>query len=360
MNALLGFLSAPSGMTRSAGHSRRTALLVAAALAAATLAATVTRAPAAGAAPPNVTALALGWNHSCALTSTGGVKCWGANSVGQLGDGTTSDRAAPVDVVGLTSGVVAISAGGNRTCALTSAGGVKCWGGNSTGAIGDGSAIDRSTPTDVVGITSGATAIAAGAFHTCAVVAGGAVKCWGGNDFGELGNGTAEESLTPVTVSGLSGVTAITAGGRQTCAITSIGGAKCWGHNQSGQVGDGSGFNQWTPVDVSGLTSGVSRISAGGRHTCAVTSSGGAKCWGQGDFGQVGDGGLGNRITPVDVLGLTNGVLRVAAGRWQTCAITSGGGVVCWGPIDGTGDVGDDKQPNPQAVPGLSSGAVAL
>ena len=341
------------------GQSMR--VLSVAALATGVLALTVVVAPGAGAAAPVITAVTAGWNHTCALTSTGGVKCWGANEFGQLGDGTTTPRSTPVDVVGLTTGVVAISAGGQRTCALTSAGGVKCWGSNPFGGIGDGTTADRLTPVDVVGLTSGVASIAAGAYHTCAVTTGGAAKCWGGNEFGELGNGTTVPSAVPVDVVGLSsGVTAITAGGRQTCALTAGGAAKCWGHNQSGQLGDGGGYSRSTPVDVAGLSSGVVDVAAGGRHTCARLSGGGLKCWGRNDFGQVGDGSEMDRITPVDVQGFTSGASDVATGRWHTCAVTTGGAVKCWGDVTGDGDVGDPHTLSPTAVVGLASGAVSI
>jgi alpha-tubulin suppressor-like RCC1 family protein len=319
-------------------------------------------APAAAAAPPTITALATGWAHSCALTSSGGVKCWGSNFVGQLGDGTTTDRSTPVDVVGLTTGVSAIAAGGNHTCALTTAGAVKCWGGNGFGGVGDGTTTDRSTPTDVSGITSGASAIAAGAFHSCAALGSG-VRCWGQNDFGQLGDGSQTNRPTPVAVVGItSGTTALSAGGKHTCALGSGGGLKCWGDNQSGQLGDGTGVSPRTiPTDVFGLGSGVSAVAAGGQHSCALLSGGGAKCWGRNHLGQVGDGTSTTRLAPVDVSGLTSGVGFLAAGRWHTCAVVAAsGGVKCWGSPQGNGSAGDPKFLTPTDIAGLASGAVSL
>jgi alpha-tubulin suppressor-like RCC1 family protein len=278
------------------------------------------------------TAIAAGYDHTCALTAGGGVKCWGNNSNGQLGDGTTTDRNTPVDVSGLSSGVTAIAAGGAHTCALTAGSGVKCWGANSVGQLGDGTTTDRHTPVDVSGLSSGVAAIAAGAGHTCALTTGGGVKCWGWNSFGQLGDGTTTERHTPVDVSGLSsGVAAIAACETHTCALTTGGGVKCWGDNYFGQLGDGTTTGRTTPVDVSGLSSGVATIAAGYYHTCALTVSGGVKCWGANWYGGLGDGTWTDRNTPVDVSGLTSGVAAIAAGWSHTCALTTGGGVKCWG-----------------------------
>jgi alpha-tubulin suppressor-like RCC1 family protein len=141
-----------------------------------------------------VTAITGRWRHTCALTSAGGVKCWGNNHDGQLGDGTKHDRNTPVDVVGLTTGIKAIAVGWGHACALTTAGGMKCWGSNHEGQLGDGTGADRKGPVDVVILSSGITAIATGGQHTCAV-AHGAVTCWGENEDGQLGDGTFKSTL---------------------------------------------------------------------------------------------------------------------------------------------------------------------
>ena len=178
-------------------------------------------------------------------------------------------------MTGLTSGVAAVSAGREHTCAVTTAGGVKCWGFNDEGRRD----------------------------HTCAVTTAGGLKCWGRNISGRLGDGTTTDRFTPVDVTGLtSGVAAVSAGGGHTCALTTAGGVKCWGRNGNGQLGDGTTAHRSTPVDVTGLTSGVAAVSAGGGHSCALTTAGGVKCWGRNFEGELGDGTTVDRSTPVDVV----------------------------------------------------------
>lgn len=315
--------------------------------------------------PPltNVRAIAAGSQHTCALTTAGRVKCWGHNGEGQLGDGTTVHRPVPVDVVGLRGGVADVAPATAHTCALV-AGAVKCWGSNEDGRLGDGTLTDSLTPVDVIGLTSGVAEVAAGWVHTCALTTTGGVKCWGKNGSGRLGDGTTEDRSTPVDVVGLtSGVAALSPGLGHTCALTTIGGVKCWGSNSHGALGDGTTEKRSTPVDVVGLTSGVAAIAAGSGHTCALTTAGAVKCWGVNNAGKLGDGTTeGYRTTPVDVVGLASGVSAIAAGTQHTCALTATGGVKCWG-AHYYGELGDGTTENhssPVDVAGLTSGVVAI
>jgi hypothetical protein len=290
-----------------------------------------------------VTNVSAGNLHTCAITASGGLKCWGSNN-GKLGDGTVTQRTTPVDVVGLTSNVIAVSASDVHTCALTSSGGVKCWGSNSSGQLGDGTQTARSAPVDVVGLTSGVVAIATGEYHTCALTSSGGVKCWGMNSSGRLGDGTSTTRNTPVDVVNMtSGVIAITAGDMHTCALKSAGSVSvyCWGYNGSGQVGDGTQTSRNTPALVSELVfSGVAAITAGERHTCARTTAGAVLCWGNNVSGQLGDGSFTTRYVPTAVVGLTSGVAMLVAGEDHTCAITTGNRGMCWGS-NFNGEVGD-------------------
>ncbi|MFN8487968.1 MAG: hypothetical protein U0350_10270 [Caldilineaceae bacterium] len=311
-----------------------------------------------------VKTISAGGGYTCILTTTGGVQCWGANDYGQLGDGTTNSRSTPGVVSGVSSGVTAITAGGNHACALTASGGVKCWGRGSSGELGDGTWTTRSTPADVSGLTSGVVAISAGEYHTCALTTSGGVKCWGDNLYGQIGTGGGGGTNTPVDVTGLSSsVAALTSGGSFNCVLTTSGGAKCWGDNGWGQLGIGSDISQASPVDVSGLTSGVSAISAGGHHACALITGGGVKCWGYNNQGQVGSGSMGGATsTPIAVSGLTSGISALTTGALHTCALTTTGGVKCWGR-NYNGQLGDgtvaDKS-TPTTVSGLSSGGRAI
>ena len=315
---------------------------------------------------PDVAQVAVGERHTCAVTHQGAVKCWGRNDEGQLGDGSTQDRALPVDVAGLGSGVQAVSVGGDHSCALTDAGAVLCWGGNYFGQLGDGSNIDRHTPTQVHGLSSGVQAISAGErSFTCALTSLGGVRCWGINDLGSLGNGNTVHSNVPTDVWDLSyGVRAISAGNGHACAILTAGnGLKCWGYNLGGQVGDGSLASTTIPLDVVSLTSGVASVAAGVLHTCAVTMGGAALCWGNNFYGQLGDGSNANRPVPASVTGLGSGVAGLASGFSHSCARMQDGTARCWGN-NSLGQLGigmlAGSEDVPVPVPALGNTVLAL
>jgi len=258
-----------------------------------------------------VAAVDVGGDHVCALTTAGGVKCWGKNNYGQLGDGTFDNRLTPVNVVGLSSGVVAVSAGGVHTCAVTNLGRVKCWGMNhAAGSLGDGTTTYRfqSTPVDVVGLDGGVAAIAVGDYQTCVLKTEGAVLCWGASGGSGVGDGTDANRSTPVGVFGLSaGVTAIAHGNSYACALIRGGAIKCWGSSRTesyaGGLGDGTNAGSLAPVDAFGLSSGVVAVAAGAGHTCVLMAAGNAKCWGVNYLGGLGDGTQIDRYTAVDVVG---------------------------------------------------------
>ena len=307
-----------------------------------------------------VTKIVAGYNHTCAVTTTGGVKCWGANGQGQLGNNSTANSALPTDVSGLSSGVSDVSAGYDFTCALTTVGGVMCWGNNTYGNLGDGSTTQKLVPIAVSGL-SGVASLSSRNHHSCVVTSTGGAKCWGSNGNGQLGANYPNNSSTPVAVTGLaSGVSTITVGNEHSCAVTSAGGAKCWGGNSYGQLGKDSTVTSSspTPVDVYSLTSGAASISAGAYHTCAVTTAGGAKCWGLNNNGQLGIGSTSSTWVPTAVSGRDSGVSSLAVGDTHSCLITATGTAMCWG-VNSQGQLGNNsttRNLTPVAVTGLTSG----
>jgi len=286
---------------------------------------------ASGAELSNLASISTTFSHDCALTTAGGVKCWG---FGYLGDGISArpfaNTSPPLDVPGLESGVLAVTTRAETTCAITGAGGVKCWGPNSFGQVGDGTAgTQRPSPTDVVGLASGVVQVAIGGAHTCALMAGGTVKCWGDNAAGDLGDGTSTMRPTPVDVVGIADAVSIALSGAESCALSSAGGVKCWGFL--------SGLH---PVDVAGVTSGVTAIYGGSDHLCATMAAGGVRCWGRNDRGELGDGTTTRRAAAADVVGLSGQVTAMALGNESTCALLASGAVECWGD-NGGGQLGD-------------------
>jgi alpha-tubulin suppressor-like RCC1 family protein len=279
-----------------------------------------------------VKSIAAGRVHSCAILTTGEVKCWGQNVYGQLGDGTNISHSTPISVTGLSNNIIAISAGRQHTCVLTSLGEVLCWGRNYKGQLGNGTTINSNVPVKVDFLNKTILSISAGYDHTCAVSSDGEAFCWGANGSGRLGDGTTTQRLLPTDVLGLtSGVKSISSGLDHTCAIVVGEGLKCWGNNAEGQLGDGTTTTRLTPTDVTGLTESIINISSGPYHTCAVNKSGGALCWGRNRAGQIGDGTTINRWQPVGVNGLPNGIVAISTGEDFSCAVGLDSGAKCWG-----------------------------
>jgi alpha-tubulin suppressor-like RCC1 family protein len=280
----------------------------------------------------SVLGVAAGYDATCANWG-GKAMCWGKNTYGQLGNNTTTSSDVPVQVSGLTSGVGGVVAGSQHSCAVAS-GGVRCWGWNLFGALGNNSTVSASVPVQVSGLTSGVQALAseAGALHTCAIV-NGAAQCWGANGNGQLGNNTTSAAATPVQVVGLtSGVLAVTVGSAHSCALVN-GGVQCWGYNAFSQLGNDSTTDSPVPVVAQGLTAGVQAVVAGEYQTCALVN-GSAECWGSNDNGQLGNNTTSNSATPVTVMGLAGGLQLLVAGSGdQGCALDNGA-VSCWGDND--------------------------
>jgi len=309
-----------------------------------------------------------GLYHTCAVTTAGGVKCWGV-AVDPDFTGFTDFSRYPSDAPGLTTGITSVSSGLYHTCAVTTSNTVKCigrhygtsavavpaFGSNvvsvsagwdytcavkTTGAIAcyftDGTALAST------GLTSGVTKVAASnGFHTCVLMTGGTVKCWGFNEYGQIGDGTTTPRPTAVTVSGLTNATDISLGVYYSCALTSAGGVKCWG--------DGFGT---TPVDVPGMSSGIAQFSASVEHLCALTTSGGVKCRGSNRYSQLGDNlecGM-TCLAPVVPAGLASGVASINTGHEHTCAILINTQARCWG-FNGLGSVGDGAEEVRRPVP---------
>jgi alpha-tubulin suppressor-like RCC1 family protein len=283
--------------------------------------------------PPNALRAAMvsaGSEHTCATTSTGVTYCWGKNVSGELGDGTTTSRATAARVTGGIA-FTSVSTGEADSCALASGSGTAyCWGSNLAGKLGDGTSTGRTSPTPVQGSLT-FTSIAPADFNSCAVTTAGEGYCWGGNNIGQLGNGGAPDgSSTPVRVAGGHTFTSVSTTNMHTCATATGNELYCWGSNHQRQLGASTADWEATPVRVApGL--GFAAASAGFAHSCALTTAGAAYCWGLNDQGQVGDGTTTtDKAVPVPVLGRLMFV-AVTAGGQHTCGLTSVGNAYCWG-----------------------------
>jgi len=293
-----------------------------------------------------------GGGHTCGVTSAGSAFCWGENAMGQVGnsvDNWSSPR--PVAVAGGRA-YQALSVGKNHTCALTAAGAAYCWGENTGGQCGVGTSQESfPVPTLVAGGTV-FQSLSAGGSHTCALTPGGTAYCWGYNSLGEVGNGTNAKATSPVPVGGGLTFTAISAGGGNTCGLTALGAAYCWGSNWAMQLGD-SGFTSGTLPRLipGGLT--FQSISPGDDFICGVTSAGTGVCWGANIRNQLGNGLTSIRPVPTAISGgLT--LQAIHAGQWHGCALTTTGNAYCWGdnPRGQLGDGTTERRSVPVPVAG--------
>jgi len=286
--------------------------------------------------------LTCGGSHTCAVTAAGGVKCWGANFSGQLGNNSTANSSRPVDVLELTEPVFQVSAGYAHTCAVTEAGNALCWGDNNFGRLGNGSSLSSGVPVAVQLPAGAVSAISAGLNHSCALLLTGGLKCWGNNDLGQIGSdtGTVALSQLPLDVVNMTeGVVRLAAGGSRTCAVTTEGAARCWGVNAHGELGDGSSStSRWWPVDVSGLGSSVKDVSIGLKAVnWALGEGGGVFYWS--------DNGNNEFIyAPQAIPTLGSGMERISAGHRHACAVSVSGEARCWGWNE-SGELGTNAVP---------------
>lgn len=301
-----------------------------------------------------------GVGHTCGRTVLDGVLCWGDNSSGRLGTGASltlsTSRGQPVSD---DRAFLAVSAGGH-TCALSSDESAWCWGDNGLGQLGDGTAVDRSTPVATEGDVS-FSVLSASSRHTCGVAVSGAAYCWGANDLGQLGDGSAVDRSTPTEVAGGLSFSTIDAGFFHTCGLTTDGDAYCWGGNQFDALGDGSVAGPETcegpascstePVPVAGgLT--FQSLAVGQSSTCGVTMDGDAYCWGQGSLGMLGNGTTTlSQRTPAPVSG-DHSFSTIDAGSLHVCALTTTGVAYCWG-LNRHGQLGNGTWTGPESCTSL-------
>ena len=298
--------------------------------------------------------LAVGLYHTCALKGDGTAYCWGDNTYGELGDGSTTSHATPTAVGGGLK-FVSLTAGLAHTCGLTSGNVAYCWGDNSYGELGDGSTTQRTTPVAVGGGNVFAR-LSAGVGYTCGLTSGGSGYCWGLNSSGQLGFGSTASRSSPVAVAGAITFASLQAGGDHTCGLTGSGAAYCWGFNFGGELGDGTTTDHTTPVPVTGGITFAS-VLAGGQHTCALTGAGTAYCWGFDTYGQLGDGSAANQSAPVAASGGLS-FASLTAGYWYTCGLTGTGTAYCWGD-NSFGELGDGSTTG-RSTPGTVAGALTF
>jgi alpha-tubulin suppressor-like RCC1 family protein len=293
-----------------------------------------------------ITAIAAGSNHTCAIVGDGKVLCWGSNLNGQLGVPSPAVSSFPVELPGVRN-ATALAAGGYFTCALLADHTVTCWGENNLGQAG--APASRSVPPRPVAGISGARAISAGSEHACALLESGTVKCWGGNQRGQLGNGGIADSAVPVDVPAIRDARAIGAGGHHTCAATADG-VSCWGTFVSGAT------PLVNPVRVPGLTGNVAALAAGSNFACALLNDGSVSCWWGAKPAAPGTAATAP-FTAAETIAGASPSRALAAGYAHTCSLLADGTIRCWGN-NREGQLGNGQTTNsaaPVAVQGIKT-----
>jgi alpha-tubulin suppressor-like RCC1 family protein len=314
--------------------------------------------PSSAATPISTTALDGGGLTSCAVRTGGAAYCWGDNSFGQIGDGTTASRVAPTLVSGgytwstISTFRHTYSSGYATTCGVTTTGTGYCWGGNSNGTVGDGSTTQRTTPTLVSGGYTWQT-IQVGWIDVCGLTTSGAIYCWGNNSAGEGGAGNTTQHSSPTLVTGGYTWASLSVGDQSACGVTTSNVGYCWGANWNGQIGNGNTTSQSSPTLISGSHS-WSQISTGENGACGVTTTGVGYCWGAGGNGQLGSGGTpGQQTSPIAVSGGYTWS-QIAEGSASACGVTTSGTGYCWG-YNNNGQLGNNsltQSTTPSAISG--------
>jgi alpha-tubulin suppressor-like RCC1 family protein len=302
------------------------------------------------------TNIATGGLTNCAIRTGGAAYCWGINTTGQIGDGTTTNHAVPTLVSGgYTWRSISTEYDGansqGMTCGITITNAGYCWGSNKYGQVGDGTTTQRTTPTLISG---GYTwlSLSVGSVDVCGVTTSGAGYCWGFNGYGENGNGTTTQNNSPTLISGGYTWSHFSLGITTVCGVTTSGGGYCWGNNTYSQIGDGTSTARTVPTAVSGSYT-WSDLSPGYFDSCGVTTSGAGYCWGYGIYGEDGNGTTSSTTTPVAVSGGYTWT-RITEGLANTCGLTTSGVAYCWG-YNAAGEVGNGTTSNvssPTAVNG--------
>jgi alpha-tubulin suppressor-like RCC1 family protein len=323
--------------------------------------------------------IAAGGQHTCAVLTDGGVRCWGANEHGQLGNGTKTRSTTPVPAIGITD-AIAVAAGSFHTCALRATGRVSCWGNNVLGQLGDGTSNDAPVPVAITGLTD-ATQVAAGGSGSCALRMGGSVVCWGADSGTDTSSGVgAPHSVTPYQLAGVTNATGVLISNGATCTAAATGTAcstysidngdgskgasptalpipvtsdvvaisnSVWGHdcvarsdgrvscrgfNGQGDLGRGmiGGARQPDFADVQGVTDAIT-VAATSFGGCVLNQVGDVRCWGGSIHGELGNGSMTASPTPVAVAGATGAVQLTADGGFHACVADRAGSVKCWG-----------------------------